>query len=89
MPAAQPNGAEAVHHPLHWSGPYRKNRQHTLEAHVEDDVPTIAPALPVNRADRLFATRAVHTVPGMADRYEYKKEAGSSDTQHSYDTMKV
>ncbi|MER5494158.1 hypothetical protein ACWD6I_11835 [Streptomyces sp. NPDC002454] len=45
--------------------------------------------MPANRTDRLFATRADRSVPSMADRYEYKKEAGSSDTQHSYDTLKV
>ncbi|MFJ8000778.1 hypothetical protein ACIQ7D_27215 [Streptomyces sp. NPDC096310] len=37
----------------------------------------------------LFATKAVRRVQSPAETHEYKKEQGSSDGGHTYDTTKV
>ncbi|MEV0523999.1 MULTISPECIES: hypothetical protein [unclassified Streptomyces] len=37
----------------------------------------------------LFTDHAQYEVPDLATRFAYKKEAGSSDTNHEYDSLKV
>ncbi|MVO85089.1 hypothetical protein GPA10_10040 [Streptomyces sp. p1417] len=37
----------------------------------------------------LFTDRAQFEIPDLATRFAYKKEAGSSDTNHEYDSLKV
>jgi hypothetical protein len=39
--------------------------------------------------ERLFATKAVRRVQAPAEAHEYKKEQGSSDGSHTYDTTAV
>ncbi|WP_199896876.1 hypothetical protein [Streptomyces niger] len=39
--------------------------------------------------ERLFATKAVRRVQAPAETHEYKKEQGSSDGSHTYDTTAI
>lgn len=47
---------------------------------------------PVRRSlpcERLFLTKAVKRVQAPAEMHEYKKEQGSSDGAHTYDTTSI
>lgn len=46
--------------------------------------PQIAPDV-----DALFASAPAWRVPGIADRYDYKKDPGSSDTRHQEDDIRT
>jgi hypothetical protein len=37
----------------------------------------------------LFASAPAWQVPGIADRYDYKKDPGSSDTRHQEDDIRT
>jgi hypothetical protein len=39
--------------------------------------------------EALFASASVWKVPGIADRYDYKKDPGSSDTRHQEDDIRT
>ncbi|MEV0445328.1 hypothetical protein AB0I84_42790 [Streptomyces spectabilis] len=39
--------------------------------------------------ERLFVTKAVRRVQAPAETHEYKKEQGSSDGAHTYDTTAI
>ena len=46
--------------------------------------PEIAPDI-----EALFASAPAWQVPGLADRYDYKKDPGSSDTRHQEDDIRT
>lgn len=40
-------------------------------------------------ASRIFADEPAYRVPGLAERFAYKKDPGSSDTNHQYDSIRT
>jgi hypothetical protein len=45
--------------------------------------------IPIHPAEAVFAGAAEWRVPGLADRYKYKKDPGSSDTRHQEDEIRT
>ncbi len=46
-------------------------------------------ALAVQVGDRIFTSEPEYHVPELAERFAYKKDPGSSDTNHEYDSIRV
>lgn len=46
-------------------------------------------ALAAHVGSRIFADEPTLRVPELAERYEYKKDPGSSDTNHQYDSIRT
>lgn len=53
-------------------------------AHLEQQT-----ALATQIGSRIFTDEPHYHVPELAERFAYKKDPGSSDTHHQYDTIRV
>jgi hypothetical protein len=46
-------------------------------------------ALATQVGDRIFVDEPQYHIPELAERFAYKKDPGSSDTNHEYDSIRV
>ncbi|MEV0260761.1 hypothetical protein AB0I49_05375 [Streptomyces sp. NPDC050617] len=46
-------------------------------------------ALATHVGNRIFTDEPQYHVPELAERFAYKKDPGSSDTNHEYDSIRV
>ncbi|MFW6721225.1 hypothetical protein ACXZ65_22700 [Streptomyces aculeolatus] len=56
---------------------------------LEGAIALTADPLGSAEVSQLFTDEPVFTVPDLVSRYAYKKDPGSSDTHHQYDSIRV